>query len=60
MSDDAGPTTRRSPGEIEISEEMLKAGEAVLEDSLAYFGERALALMVYRAMIQAKCRTQKT
>jgi len=39
---------------VEITEEMVSAGEAVLEDRARYFEERALATMIYTAMEQAR------
>jgi len=43
--------------EIEITDEMLTAGEQTLEASAAYFEERALASMVYTAMEEARRRS---
>lgn len=40
--------------EIVITDEMVAAGERVLEVCASYFEERVLASMVYTAMLQEK------
>lgn len=40
--------------ETEITEDMLTAGEQILEECASYFDERVLASMIYTAMELAK------
>jgi len=50
---------RDMPVEIEITEEMIEAGESVVERYGPYQDSRVLALMVYTAMESARCLVRR-